>query len=147
MLKITKKIKAQRIKKPEDDLVLVKPIEPRPDVLNGATYVIQTPTCTHPIHLTINNIEYIVNGQVKLKPYEILVSTSNIDQYMLLNSVAILTSALYKNCNGDISWIAEDLKNIFDPKGGYFKKGKGYINSIISELGFVLEDHIKSLNR
>ena len=54
-----------------------------------------------------------------------------------------IASAVFRK-GGDVTFLIEELRSVFDPKGGYFKKGK-YMPSLVAEIGFVIEQHLTNL--
>jgi hypothetical protein len=53
-------------------------------------------------------------------------------------------SAVFRK-GGDVTFLVEELKAVFDPRGGYFKAGGVYMPSIVAELGAVIEQHMKMI--
>ena len=111
----------------------------RPEELSGATYKIKTPLSEHAIYITINDI-VIDDKQV---PFEIFINSKNMEQYAWIASMTRLMSAVFRNCQ-DASFVIDEMKSIFDPKGGYWQKGT-YMQSIQAEIGHVIEKHFKRI--
>jgi hypothetical protein len=55
-----------------------------------------------------------------------------------------LISAVFRK-GGDATFLVEELKAVFDPRGGYFKKGGVFMPSIVAEIGYAIEDHMKHI--
>lgn len=113
----------------------------RPDVLVGSTYKIKTPQSEHALYITINDI--ILNEGTEheeRRPYEIFINSKNMEHFQWVLALTRVISAVFRK-GGDVTFLVEELKAVFDPKGGYFKKAKFY-NSLVSELGAVIETHM-----
>ena len=116
----------------------------RPEVLLGSTYKIKTPESEHAIYVTINDI--VMNegtSHEERRPYEIFVNSKNMDHFQWVIALTRVVSAVFRK-GGEVAFLAEELKSVFAPKGGYFKKGK-FMPSLVAELGFVLETHLLSI--
>jgi hypothetical protein len=115
----------------------------RPDLLVGITYKLKIPTSDHAIYITINDI--ILNKDTEYesrKPFEIFINSKNMEQYQWIVSLTRLITIMFKaGISGDI--ISNQLKEIFDPKGGYFVKGKGFMPSLVANIGAIIQRHIE----
>jgi hypothetical protein len=107
--------------------------------LLGATYKIKTPKSDHALYVTINNIEI---GGVQ-HPFEIFINSKNMDQFQWVVAMTRVMSATFRK-GGDVSFLVEEMKSVFDPAGGYFKKGGRYMNSTVAEIGYIIEEHLQS---
>lgn len=119
----------------------------RPDSLIGRTYKIRTPTHDHAMYITINDI--VLNPGTPFeerRPFEIFINSKNMSSFAWITALTRIISAVFRK-GGEFSFLIDELRSIFDPKGGYFKiGGKGkFMNSIIAEIGDVLEDHLVEL--
>ena len=112
----------------------------RPTDLHGATYKIKTPQSEHALYITINNME--LDGVVH--PYEMFINSKNMDHFQWVIALTRLVSAVWRK-GGDSKFLVEELKNVFDPKGGYYKRGGVYMPSLVAEIGTVIEQHFKSI--
>lgn len=112
----------------------------RPVDLHGATYKIKTPQSEHALYITINNME--LDGVVH--PYEMFINSKNMDHFQWVIALTRLVSAVWRK-GGDSKFLVEELKNVFDPKGGYYKRGGVYMPSLVAEIGSVIEQHLKSI--
>lgn len=112
----------------------------RPTELHGSTYKIKTPQSEHALYITINNME--LDGVVH--PYEMFINSKNMDHFQWVIALTRLVSAVWRK-GGDSKFLVEELKNVFDPKGGYYKRGGVYMPSLVAEIGSVIEQHLKSI--
>lgn len=112
------------------------------DSLEGSTYKIKTPLVDHAMYVTINDI--ILNPgtdhEVR-RPFEIFINSKNMDHFQWIVALTRLMSAVFRK-GGDVTFMAEELQAVFDPKGGYFKPGGKFMPSIIAEIGAVIEHHL-----
>lgn len=144
--KIDKKIKGYAIKKPEqvEQPAPVAPVQPvmqsRPEALPGATYKIKPPTSEHAFYITINDVE--VDGV--RRPFEIFVNSKNMEHYQWIAALTRMISAVFRH-GGNIEFVAEELRSVFDPKGGYFKRGGVFMPSLVAEIGLTIENHLKAI--
>ena len=114
----------------------------RPDVLLGSTYKIKTPICDHAMYVTINDI--VLNEDTEheqRRPFEIFINSKNLDHFQWIVALTRIISAVFRK-GGDITFLVEELKAVFDPRGGYWKAGGVFMPSIIAELGHVVEHHL-----
>lgn len=117
--------------------VPVQALHERDEALTGSTYKIKTEDFAY--YVTINN--HVVNGVTH--PFEIFINTKNAERYPSLLVLTRLVSAYFRTGH-EYSFIAEELKQIVDPKGGYWKQGT-YYASFEAELGNLLEKHFENL--
>jgi len=164
-MKIGKKIKGYSVLKPEDKTKLVPTAEApesapavaiaeviqmhekveRPETLVGATYKIKSPLFEHALYVTINDIVLNQGTEYELRrPFEIFVNSKNMDHFQWIVALTRIMSAVFRK-GGDVTFLVEELKAVFDPRGGYFKAGGVYMPSIVAELGAVIEMHMKSI--
>lgn len=116
----------------------------RPEVLKGATYKINPPVLDNAVYITITDMilnEGTVN-EVK-HPYEVFINSRNMDNFQWILATTRLISAIWRK-GGDATFFIEELKGVFDPKGGYFKRGGTYMPSIVAEIGYIIETHLLS---
>jgi len=117
----------------------------RPDVLIGSTYKVKTPVSDHAMYVTINDI--ILNQGTEYEnrqPFEIFINSKNLDHYQWIVALTRIISAVFRK-GGDVTFLVDELKAVFDPRGGYWKSGGKYMPSIIAELGHVVEQHLISI--
>lgn len=110
----------------------------RPEAVVGKTYKLKFPGDTHALYLTINDME--VDG--KLQPFEVFLNSKNMQHYAWTVALTRMISAVFRR-GGDVSFVAEELRSVFDPKGGGWVKGR-YQPSLLALIGTVLEEHMKA---
>jgi hypothetical protein len=166
-IKISKKIKGYSVGKPEDKALLIPTVAPdprdvievpakaeviqmhekveRPDTLIGATYKIKSPLFEHALYVTINDIVLNSGTEHELRrPFEIFINSKNMDHFQWIVALTRIMSAVFRK-GGDVTFLVEELKAVFDPRGGYFKAGGVYMPSIVAELGAIIEQHLKMI--
>ena len=117
----------------------------RPERLEGHTYKIKSPLFEHALYVTINDIVLNEGTEHELRrPYEIFINSKNMEHFQWTVALTRIISAVFRK-GGDVTFLVEELKAVFDPRGGYFKAGGVYMPSIIAELGVVIEDHLKKI--
>jgi len=111
---------------------------PRPEYLQGTTYKIKTPQSEHALYITVNDM--VLNGDER-HPYEMFINSKNMEHFQWVLALTRLVSAVWRK-GGDSTFLVEELKNVFDPKGGYYKRGGVYMPSLVAEIGTVIEQHL-----
>ena len=111
----------------------------RPQSLEGSTYKLKWPDSEHAIYLTINDI---VIGN-RRRPFEVFINSKNMEHYAWTLALTRMISAVFRR-GGDVSFVVEELKAVFDPRGGAWVQGK-YIPSILAAIGGVIEQHMISI--
>jgi hypothetical protein len=117
----------------------------RPPVLSGSTYKIKTPLSEHALYVTINDI--VLNPDTKhelRRPFEIFINSKNMDHFQWIVALTRIASAVFRK-GGDVTFLVEELRSVFDPHGGYFKKGGKFMPSLVAEIGDVLESHLREI--
>ena len=117
----------------------------RPDVLIGSTYKIKSPLVEHAMYVTINDI--VLNAGTEhehRRPFEVFINSKSMDHFQWIVALTRIMSAVFRK-GGDVTFLVEEMKAVFDPKGGYFKAGGVYLPSLVAELGMIVEDHLKSI--
>ena len=117
----------------------------RPEMLIGSTYKIKTPMSEHAMYVTINDM--ILNEGTEYeqrRPFEIFINSKNMEHYQWVVALTLLISAVFRK-GGDITFIVDELSAVFDPQGGYFKRGGKFMPSLVAEIGDVVEKHLKSI--
>ena len=134
VLSVTPDPKAQ----PDHGADVVYIAEPlgRPESLEGQTYKIKWPESEHAIYITVNDA--IVNG--KRRPFEVFINSKNMEHFAWTVGLTRMISAVFRR-GGDVSFVVEELKAVFDPRGGAWMEGK-YIPSILAAIGGVIERHM-----
>lgn len=108
----------------------------RPKSLEGQTYKLKWPDSEHAIYLTINDI---VIGD-RRRPFEVFINSKNMEHFAWTVALTRMISAVFRR-GGDVSFVVEELKAVFDPRGGAWIEGK-YIPSILAAIGGVIERHM-----
>ena len=108
----------------------------RPQSLEGATYKLKWPDSEHAIYLTVNDV--VINGH--RRPFEVFINSKNMEHYAWTLALTRMISAVFRR-GGDVSFVVEELKAVFDPRGGAWMGGK-YIPSILAAIGGVIEKHM-----
>jgi ribonucleoside-diphosphate reductase alpha chain len=111
----------------------------RPQSLEGHTYKLKWPDSDHALYITINDI--VLNGH--RRPFEIFINSKNMEHYAWIVALTRMVSAVFRR-GGDVSFVVEELKAVFDPRGGAWMNGK-YVPSIIAAIGGVIERHLISI--
>lgn len=117
----------------------------RPDVLVGSTYKIKTPLSEHALYVTINDIVLNPGTEHELRrPFEVFINSKNMDHFQWIVALTRIMSAVFRK-GGDVTFLVEELHSVFDPRGGYFKKGGKFVPSLVAELGDVIEQHLTTI--
>ncbi|MCB1707874.1 MAG: NrdJb [Halioglobus sp.] len=117
----------------------------RPEILVGSTYKVKTPLSEHALYITINDI--VLNQGTEheqRRPFEIFINSKNMDHFQWVVALTRVISAVFRK-GGDATFLVEELKGVFDPKGGYFKRGGRFMPSLVAEIGEAIENHMKSI--
>jgi len=114
---------------------LSEPLD-RPAALEGQTYKVKWPGSEHALYITINDI--FVAGH--RRPFEVFINSKNMEHFAWTVALTRMISAVFRR-GGDISFVVEELKAVFDPRGGAWMDGK-YIPSILAAIGGVIERHL-----
>ena len=118
-----------------DVIYMSEPLD-RPNELEGSTYKLKWPDSEHAIYVTINDA--LVNGS--RRPFEVFINSKNMEHFAWTVALTRMISAVFRR-GGDVSFVVEELKAVFDPRGGAWVNGK-YIPSILAAIGGVLETHM-----
>src|SRR6185503_14041394 len=117
----------------------------RPEVLVGSTYKIKTPVSDHAMYVTINDI--VLNEGTEYeqrRPFEVFITSKNLDHFQWIVALTRIISAVFRK-GGDVTFLVEELKAVFDPRGGYWQPGGKFMPSIIAEIGYVIERHLQAI--
>ncbi len=162
-VKIEKKIVSYGVVKPEDDkkpeaqaaapaqlvqednvVHLTETLE-RPEMLLGSTYKVKTPLSEHALYVTINDIILNAGTDHELRrPFEVFINSKNMDHFQWIVALTRIISAVFRK-GGDVTFLVEELRSVFDPRGGYFKKGGKYMPSLVAEIGDAIECHMRMI--
>ncbi|SHG86958.1 adenosylcobalamin-dependent ribonucleoside-diphosphate reductase [Marivita hallyeonensis] len=126
-------------RQPHGDVIYMSEPLDRPKALEGQTYKLKWPDSEHAIYLTINDI--IVGGH--RRPFEVFINSKNMEHFAWTVALTRMISAVFRR-GGDVSFVVEELKAVFDPRGGAWVQGK-YIPSILAAIGGVIEQHLISI--
>ena len=121
-----------------DIIYMSEPLD-RPSTLDGNTYKLKWPDSEHAIYVTINDI--IVND--KRRPFEVFINSKNMEHFAWTVGLTRMISAVFRR-GGDVSFVVDELKAVFDPRGGAWVDGK-YIPSILAAIGGILEKHMMKI--
>ena len=146
--KIERKITGYRVKeKDQPEQVQEKIAEvmheaiKRPDILHGSTYKIKPQGSDFAVYITINDME--LDGISY--PYEIFINSKNMEHFQWVLAMTRLISAVWRK-GGNCDFLIDELKSVFDPQGGYWKKSR-FIPSIVADIGLTIEQHLKGLKK
>jgi ribonucleoside-diphosphate reductase alpha chain len=112
---------------------------PRPEALEGATYKLRWPESDHAIYITLNDIEQ--DGH--RRPFEVFINSKNMDHYAWTVALTRMISAVFRR-GGDVGFVVEELKAVFDPRGGAWMNGR-YVPSLLAAIGDVIQRHLQSI--
>jgi ribonucleoside-diphosphate reductase alpha chain len=121
-----------------DIIYMSEPLD-RPQSLEGHTYKLKWPDSDHALYITINDV--ILHGH--RRPFEIFINSKNMEHFAWTVALTRMISAVFRR-GGDVSFVVEELKAVFDPRGGSWMNGK-YVPSILAAIGGVIERHLISI--
>lgn len=167
MIKIDKKITAYKLVSASSEPVTIPPVEDsssrdeikaltaklarlsappsRPERLVGVTYKIKPPMAEHALYVTINDA--ILNEgtpEEHHRPFEIFINSKDVEHYQWIVALTRVISAVFRK-GGDVTFLVEELFSVFDPKGGYMKKGGLFVPGLVAEIGLVIKNHLISI--
>ena len=120
----------------EGDVIYMSEPLDRPTELEGATYKLKWPDSEHAIYITVNDL--VVAGH--RRPFEVFINSKNMEHFAWTVALTRMISAVFRR-GGDVSFVVEELKAVFDPRGGAWMQGK-YVPSILAAIGGVMEKHM-----
>ncbi len=115
---------------------MFQPLE-RPEFLKGHTYKLNWPESEHALYVTLNDF---LDDNGRERPFEVFINSKNMEHYAWTVALCRMISAVFRR-GGDVSFVVEELKNVFDPRGGHWVGGK-YVPSLLAALGEVIERHM-----
>jgi ribonucleoside-diphosphate reductase alpha chain len=118
-------------------IVYMAPPLERDGILSGYTYKLKWPDSDHAIYVTINDIE----RDSRRRPFEIFINTRNLEHYAWTVALTRMISAVFRR-GGDVTFVADELKAVFDPQGGHWVGGR-YVPSLLAAIGEVIETHMR----
>jgi len=140
-----KPVPAEVAPEPEDNVVQLHEKLKRPEMLIGSTYKVKTPLSEHALYVTINDIILNPGTEHELRrPFEIFINSKNMDHFQWIVALTRIISAVFRK-GGDVTFLVEELRSVFDPRGGYFKKGGKYMPSLVAEIGDAIECHMRMI--
>lgn len=117
----------------------------RPEILLGSTYKIKTPLTEHALYVTINDVVLNPDTEHELRrPFEVFINSKNMDHFQWIVALTRIISAVFRK-GGDVTFLVEELRSVFDPRGGYFKKGGKFMPSLVAEIGDAIENHLRMI--
>ena len=120
---------------PAEVVYMTEPLD-RPSALPGRTYKLRWPESDHAIYITLNDV--VQDG--RQRPFEIFINSKNMEHYAWTLALTRMISAVFRR-GGDVSFVVEELKAVFDPRGGAWLDGK-YVPSLLAAIGAVIERHM-----
>lgn len=137
---------APAVEEQESSVVHMNESLARPEMLVGATYKIKPGGMDHAMYVTINDIILNMGTEHEMRrPFEIFINSKSMDEFQWIVALTRIMSAVFRK-GGDVTFLVEELKAVFDPKGGYWKPGTGvFVPSVIAEIGMVVEDHLQRI--
>ena len=130
MLEVKPAEPAKQPSPPEPELLV------RSEKMTGATYKLRWPDSEHAMYVTINDIEQ--DG--RRRPFEVFVNSKNLEHYAWVVALTRMISAVFRR-GGEVAFVAEELKQVFDPRGGQSNKGR-YVGSLVAAIGDIIEQHM-----
>ena len=112
----------------------------RPDAIPGQTYKVHWPESDHAIYITLNDI---VDDQGRRRPFEIFINSKNMEHFAWTVALTRMISAVFRR-GGDVSFVVDELKAVFDPRGGQWMGGR-YVPSLLAAIGEVIERHMTDI--
>lgn len=135
----------QREREKKADVIQMHEKLERPETLFGSTYKIKTPLSEHALYVTINDV--VLNPGTEhehRRPFEIFINSKNMEHFQWIVALTRIISAVFRK-GGDVTFLVEELRSVFDPRGGYFKKGGKYMPSLVAEIGDAIECHLRMM--
>jgi ribonucleoside-diphosphate reductase alpha chain len=114
---------------------MTRPLD-RPEALPGRTYKLRWPESDHALYITVNDV--IQDG--RRRPFEVFINSKNMEHYAWTVGLTRMISAVFRR-GGDVSFVVEELKAVFDPRGGCWMQGR-YVPSLLAAIGGVIEQHM-----
>jgi ribonucleoside-diphosphate reductase alpha chain len=114
---------------------MTRPLD-RPEALPGKTYKIKWPDSEHALYITLNDV--VMDG--RRRPFEVFINSKNMEHYAWTVALTRMISAVFRR-GGDVSFVVEELKAVFDPRGGQWMEGR-YVPSLLAAIGEVIERHM-----
>lgn len=136
---------AEQAQQIADSVVQMHEALARPEHLVGNTYKVKTPLSEHALYITINDVVLNEGTQhEQRRPFEIFINSKSMEHFQWIVALTRIVSAVFRK-GGDVTFLVEELKSVFDPRGGYFKKGGKFMPSLVAEIGDIIEQHLKAI--
>ena len=135
---------AEQLQPQMADIIHMHESVKRPEMLIGTTFKVKTPTdiSEHALYITINDIILNEGTEHELRrPFEIFINSKNMDHFQWIVALTRIISSVFRK-GGDVTFLVEELRSVFDPRGGYWKRGGKYMPSLVAEIGDVIERHL-----
>jgi ribonucleoside-diphosphate reductase alpha chain len=129
----------QRVREASGGVVYMTAPLDRPEVLLGQTYKIKWPDSDHAFYITVNDIE----KDGRRRPFEIFINSKNMEAYAWTLALTRMISAVFRR-GGDVSFVVDELKAVFDPRGGQWMEGR-YVPSLLAAIGELIERHLVAI--
>ena len=133
--------KPEVTKEPMKDTRISEYPDGRPKVLTGATYKLKWPNEPHAFYITFTDQVDMKTGAKR--PFEVFINSKNVDHFQWTVALTRMVSAVFRR-GGNVSFVASELQEVFDPKGGAFMGGK-YIPSLLAAIGGVVAEHMEAI--
>jgi len=135
----------QKPETPESNVIQMHEKVERPEMLIGSTYKVKTPLSEHSLYVTINDIVLNMGTEHELRrPFEIFINSKNMDHFQWIVALTRIISAVFRK-GGDVTFLVDEMRSVFDPRGGYFKKGGKFMPSLVAEIGDAIEAHLRMI--
>jgi ribonucleoside-diphosphate reductase alpha chain len=121
---------------PAGEVVRISDPLDRPAALEGSTYKVKWPGSEHALYITVNDLVQAGHR----RPFEVFINSKNMEHFAWTVALTRMISAVFRR-GGDVSFVVEELKAVFDPRGGAWVDGK-YIPSMLAAIGGVIERHM-----
>lgn len=140
-------VKPEETKAPEPQKEVMGEDTPRPEALRGTTYKVKPPShvADAALYVTINDI--VLNPGTpdeEIRPCEIFINSKEMKNFQWVAALTLVISAVFRK-GGSVAFLAEELKAVMDPSGGYWKPGGKFMPSLVAEIGTVIETHLQML--
>lgn len=141
VLEVTKPAETPEVTKSKEDTRISHYPDGRPKVLTGETYKLKWPNEPHAFYITFTDQVDMDKGTKR--PFEVFINSKNVDHFQWTVALTRMISAVFRR-GGNVSFVANELREVFDPKGGAFVGGK-YIPSLLAAIGGVVAEHMEAI--
>jgi ribonucleotide reductase alpha subunit len=123
-------------KKAKLDLSPIK----RPNVLPATVYKVKMPGVDQAFYLTISDY---TDSEGVIRPFEIFINSKSVRHLEWTTALTRTISAIFRR-GGDITFLIEELSEVYSITGGGFKDGK-YVPSLVALIGDTIKTHLQKL--